>query len=242
LQKFRLTTFAHFASLSSNANDRYDTTDVVKRVKKLLKGHEDLLDGFNCFLPDVSERRARKRNPFFFRRLLSRSHFGGQVVAGPSIFLLRVFGRAPLTYSRGGKHTIKRERERESPFLLSKREERGLEGKKTGRDFPFFSLFSKNRIEGETRAFLFHEYTTTDTKGLPFSSSSFVLRVDVKTQAYKYGRHAVKSAQVRASKARVLARCCVLRVRVFFLFVFYFGRKKESEHFFSDLFSRNLKK
>jgi hypothetical protein len=33
---------------------RYDTADVVKRVKKLLKGHEDLLDGFNCFLPDVS--------------------------------------------------------------------------------------------------------------------------------------------------------------------------------------------
>ena len=194
----------------------------------------------------MSERRARKRNPFFFRRLLSRSHFGGQVVAGPSIFLLRVFGRAPLTYSRGGKHIIKRERERErereSPFLLSKREERGLEGKKRGGIFLFFSLFSKNRIEGETRAFLFHEYTTTDTKGLPFSSSSFVLRVDVKTQAYKYGRHAVKSAQVRASKARVLARCCVLRVRVFFLFVFYFGRKKESEHFFSDLFSRNLKK
>ena len=27
---------------------------MVKRVKKLLKGHEDLLDGFNCFLPDVS--------------------------------------------------------------------------------------------------------------------------------------------------------------------------------------------
>jgi len=35
---------------------RYDTTDVVKRVKKLLKGHEDLLDGFNCFLPDVSSK------------------------------------------------------------------------------------------------------------------------------------------------------------------------------------------
>mmetsp|Transcript_9458 Transcript_9458/g.27270 ORF Transcript_9458/g.27270 Transcript_9458/m.27270 type:complete len:103 (+) Transcript_9458:185-493(+) len=32
---------------------RYDTTDVVKRIKKLLKGHEDLLDGFNCFLPDA---------------------------------------------------------------------------------------------------------------------------------------------------------------------------------------------
>jgi hypothetical protein len=25
-------------------------------VKKLLKGHEDLLDGFNCFLPDVSSK------------------------------------------------------------------------------------------------------------------------------------------------------------------------------------------
>lgn len=29
---------------------------MVKRVKKLLKGHEDLLDGFNCFLPDVSSK------------------------------------------------------------------------------------------------------------------------------------------------------------------------------------------
>ena len=176
---------------------------------------------------------ARGNGILFFRRLLSRSHFGGQVVAGPSIFLLRVFGRAPLTYSRGGKHTIKRERERERALSFCQRGRReDSKGKKRGGIFLFFSLFSKNRIEGETRAFLFHEYTTTDTKGLPFSSSSFVLRVDVKTQAYKYGRHAVKSAQVRASKARVLARCCVLRVRVFFLFVFYFGRKKESEHFF----------
>mgnify|MGYP003748609673 CR=1 FL=1 len=25
-------------------------------MKKLLKGHEDLLDGFNCFLPDVSSK------------------------------------------------------------------------------------------------------------------------------------------------------------------------------------------
>ena len=145
-------------------------------------------------------------------------------------------------FPRRKTHHKKRERERE-PFPFVKEGGERTRREKNGEGFSFFfSLFSKNRIEGETRAFLFHEYTTTDTKGLPFSSSSFVLRVDVKTQAYKYGRHAVKSAQVRASKARVLARCCVLRVRVFFLFVFYFGRKKESEHFFSDLFSRNLKK
>ena len=146
-------------------------------------------------------------------------------------------------FPRRKTHHKKRERERERALSFCQRGRReDSKGKKRGGIFLFFSLFSKNRIEGETRAFLFHEYTTTDTKGLPFSSSSFVLRVDVKTQAYKYGRHAVKSAQVRASKARVLARCCVLRVRVFFLFVFYFGRKKEYEHFFSDLFSRNLKK
>ena len=41
---------------------RYDTTDVVKRIKKLLKGHEDLLDGFNCFLPDVSEQSVSRGN------------------------------------------------------------------------------------------------------------------------------------------------------------------------------------
>ena len=184
---------------------------------------------------------ARGNGILFFRRLLSRSPWGARSSRGLLNFSSSSFWKSSFDiFPKGGKH-IKRERERESPFLLSKREERGLEGKKRGGIFLFFSLFS-NRIEGETRAFLFHEYTTTDTKGLPFSSSSFVLRVDVKTQAYKYGRHAVKSAQVRASKARVLARCCVLRVRVFFLFVFYFGRKKESEHFFSDLFSRNFKK
>ena len=52
---------------------RYDTTDVVKRIKKLLKGHEDLLDGFNCFLPDVSEQSVSRGNGgilfcFFFHR------------------------------------------------------------------------------------------------------------------------------------------------------------------------------
>jgi hypothetical protein len=48
---------------------RYDTTDVVKRIKKLLKGHKDLLDGFNCFLPDVSEQSVSRGNGgilFFF--------------------------------------------------------------------------------------------------------------------------------------------------------------------------------
>lgn len=49
-KKKKLTTWYIF-SISAR---RYDTADVVKRVKKLLKGHEDLLDGFNCFLPDVS--------------------------------------------------------------------------------------------------------------------------------------------------------------------------------------------
>ena len=32
---------------------RSDTPDVVRRVKSLLGGHPDLLDGFNCFLPEV---------------------------------------------------------------------------------------------------------------------------------------------------------------------------------------------
>jgi len=32
---------------------RSDTPDVVRRVKALLGGHPDLLDGFNCFLPEV---------------------------------------------------------------------------------------------------------------------------------------------------------------------------------------------
>jgi len=33
-------------------NARSDTGEVVKRVKTLLGGHPDLLDGFNCFLPE----------------------------------------------------------------------------------------------------------------------------------------------------------------------------------------------
>lgn len=32
---------------------RSDTPEVVRRVKELLGGHPDLLDGFNCFLPEV---------------------------------------------------------------------------------------------------------------------------------------------------------------------------------------------
>ena len=48
--------FSLFLFALKKQTHRYDTTDVVKRVKKLLKGHEDLLDGFNCFLPDVSSK------------------------------------------------------------------------------------------------------------------------------------------------------------------------------------------
>ena len=61
--------------------------------------------------------------------------------------------------------------------------------------------------------------------------------VDVKTkQAYKYGRHAVKkSAQVKLES---------FASRVFFLSLslFMLGRKKESEHFFSDLVTVRKKK
>ena len=61
--------------------------------------------------------------------------------------------------------------------------------------------------------------------------------VDVKTtQAYKYGRHAVKkSAQVKLES---------FASRVFFLSLSFFvlGRKKESEHFFSDLVTVRKKK
>jgi hypothetical protein len=38
---------------------RSDTPDVVRRVKVLLDGHPDLLDGFNCFLPEVRATRTQ---------------------------------------------------------------------------------------------------------------------------------------------------------------------------------------
>ena len=102
---------------------------------------------------------ARGNGILFFRRLLSRSPWGARSSRGLLNFSSSSFWKSSFDiFPKGGKH-IKRERERESPFLLSKREERGLEGKKRGGIFLFFSLFSKNRIEGETRAFLFYEYT-----------------------------------------------------------------------------------
>lgn len=42
-------------------NARSDTGEVVKRVKRLLGGHPDLLDGFNCFLPEPYKFSAEQR-------------------------------------------------------------------------------------------------------------------------------------------------------------------------------------
>lgn len=39
---------------------RSDTPEVVRRVKVILGGHPDLLDGFNCFLPEVRDAHGSK--------------------------------------------------------------------------------------------------------------------------------------------------------------------------------------
>jgi hypothetical protein len=84
---------------------RYDTADVVKRVKKLLKGHEDLLDGFNCFLPDVSHS-SLSLSLFFFSSLFpdwnSLLFFWGWV----SFFLFLLWAHVgKCKYRKGDKNT-----------------------------------------------------------------------------------------------------------------------------------------
>lgn len=53
-------------------NARSDTPEVVKRVKQLLGGHPDLLDGFNCFLPEVRAPHTTHPSPPGKPRRLSR--------------------------------------------------------------------------------------------------------------------------------------------------------------------------
>ena len=51
------------AEASPLAQAIFDTGEVVKRVKRLLGGHPDLLDGFNCFLPEVREAPKQRPSP-----------------------------------------------------------------------------------------------------------------------------------------------------------------------------------
>ena len=79
---------------------------MVKRVKKLLKGHEDLLDGFNCFLPDVSHSCICIYICLLFFFSVSRLEFSSLFGGGVSFFCCRVVGSrvGKCKYRKGDKN------------------------------------------------------------------------------------------------------------------------------------------